>query len=66
MGKTNIFLNTRQQKGYTQVEVSKLTGISQATISKIEQEDNFNMIPFVTIKKLCSFYCIDINNITIS
>lgn len=63
MEKVNIFLTTRQQKGYTQVEVSKITGISQATISNIEKDDNFSNYPFDTIKKLCNFYCIDINKL---
>ena len=59
----NIFLSARLRLGYTQVEVANRTDISQATISKIEQDNDLSTYPFSTIKKLCSFYCIDINKL---
>ena len=63
MGESNIFLNERLKKGYTQNEVAAKTGISQPTISQIEKRDSFNNIPFYSIKKLCLFYDIDIKKL---
>lgn len=61
----NIFFTTRVSKGFTQMDVSRLTGISQATISQIEKETYFNKYSFEIIKKLCDALCIDIRRVNI-
>ena len=63
MGENNIFLEARLKSGYTQVEVAKRTGISQTTISFIENDVEFNQYKFVHIKKLCDLYKLDIRKI---
>ena len=61
----NIFFSTRVRKGYTQMDVSRLTGVSQTTISEIEKDTYFNRYSFETVKKLCDALCIDIARINI-
>ena len=64
MGETNIFLNERLKKGYTQIELAKKTGISQATISRLENDaDDIDKCIFKAVKKLCKVLDIDINKL---
>lgn len=49
----------RQQKGWTQSEVAKETGIPQTTISKIE--NNIYEPNIEQLQKLIEFYNIDAN-----
>lgn len=59
----NVFFTARVRKGYTQMDVSRMTGISQQLISKIENDNDFNKYQFGIIKKLCECLTIDIRRI---
>ena len=61
----NVFFTARVRKGYTQMDVCRMTGISQQLISKIENDNDFNKYQFGTIKKLCECLTIDIRRIKI-
>ena len=64
MPENNIFITARLKKGYTQIELAKKTGISQATISRLEnEEDDIDKCIFKAVKKLCKVLDIDINKL---
>ena len=62
---TNVFFAKRVQRGLTQLELSKITGVSQQLISKIENDKYFNIYQFATLKKLCDYLQIDIRTLNI-
>ncbi len=56
-----IFKEARQNKGLTQVELAKKSGVHSNTIAKIERDEQDPS--FATIKKLAKILDVDISNL---